>query len=272
MTLAAAIQMCSVPEPEANLAMAARLLQQAAQAGAKLAVLPENFAHMGLHPRDKLALAEAPGQGPLQAFLSEQAARHGLWLVGGTIPMRPARNPRPARIYAASLLFDPDGKQQARYDKLHLFDVNVSPAESYRESASFRPGRQVVGCDTPLGRIGLSVCYDLRFPELYRRLVRDGAHILSVPSAFTHATGQAHWEVLLRARAVENLAWVIAPGQCGTHANGRRTWGHSMIVSPWGELRAVCQEGPGLALADMDMAELATLRTRFPALEHRRLP
>lgn len=280
MTAVAAIQMTSGPQVEANLRAAARLVARAAEAGAKLVVLPENFAHMGLHERDKLAIAERPvrdAQGaatraPIQHWLATTARQHGLSLVGGTMPLLGPGDERP---YAASLVYDGTGHCVARYDKIHLFDVAVPGGERYQESASLRPGRNTarnqVTCASPAGRLGLSVCYDLRFPELYRVLVGKGAQILLVPAAFTAKTGRAHWEPLLRARAIENLCWVIAPGQSGRHTNGRETWGHSLIVSPWGEIVACRKSGPGVVSADLDLAELATLRSRFPALQHRRL-
>lgn len=280
MTLVAAIQMTSSPLVAENLRAAEILVAEAARAGAQLVALPENFSHMGLHERDKFAVAERPvrsaiharQQAPIQHWLASTAAAHRITLIGGTMPLLGAGDERP---YAASLVFDAQGVCIARYDKLHLFDVAIGAGERYRESASLRPGRNLPAnrrpCDTPVGCVGLSVCYDLRFPELYRQLSQQGAQILLVPSAFTATTGQAHWEPLLRARAIENQCWVIAPNQCGQHANGRETWGHSLIVSPWGELVACRPSSPGVVLAEINLAELATLRDRFPALQHRRL-
>jgi nitrilase len=269
MFTAAAVQMTSGAEVAANLASAARLIAQAAAAGAALVALPENFAFLGRHERDKLAVAEADGAGPIQDFLVSTAARHNIHLVGGTIPLRGAD---PQRVRAACLLFGPDGRRLARYDKIHLFDVNVGAdgGERYRESASIEPGADIIAVDTDLGRLGLAVCYDLRFPELYRRLAAAGAEVLCVPSAFTQATGRAHWEVLLRARAIENQCFVIAPGQEGEHPGGRRTWGHSLIADPWGEVLALCETGEGMACAELSREKLLQVRQSFPALRHRR--
>ena len=264
----AVIQMNSGDDVAANLAAARSGLEQAAREGARLAVLPENFAFMGAHEKAKLAHAETPGQGPIQEFLARSARELGLWIVAGTMPMAVADEPR---VYAASLVHDDSGREVARYDKIHLFDVEVAAGERYRESASIAPGalRPVV-VDTPVGRVGLSVCYDLRFPELYRALAAQGAEILCVPSAFTEKTGRAHWELLLRARAVENLCCVLAPNQCGGHPGGRRTWGHSAIVQPWGEWSALA-DTPDVLVAEFDPAAARKLRSGFPALDHRRL-
>ena len=273
----AAIQMSSTPEPRENLATAARLLAEAAEAGAVLAALPENFACMGARDTDKLAFAEADGRGPIQDFLAETAQRLGLWVVAGTVPLSVEGDA--GRVYAASLVYGADGARVARYDKIHLFDVEVPPvsasgaaAERYLESRTIAFGTPAfVVVDTPAGKLGLSVCYDLRFPELYRALTAAGAEILSVPAAFTARTGAAHWEVLLRARAVENLCYVIAPGESGTHAGGRQTWGHSMIVGPWGDVLACRDSGEGIAVAGVDRAGQQALRAGFPALASRRL-
>lgn len=262
----AAIQMVSGPDLKANLAQAGELLDQAASTGARLAVLPENFAFMGLRDTDKLALAEADGDGPIQAFLSKQARRHRLWLVGGTIPLRGGGE----RARAACLVFDDTGRRVARYDKIHLFDVQVGE-ESYRESATLEPGDAPVLVETPFGRLGLAVCYDLRFPELFRRLAGQGMEILALPAAFTAVTGAAHWEVLLRARAIENLCYVVAAAQGGRHAGGRETFGDSMIVDPWGAVLARRPQQPGVVTAAVDLERLTELRRRFPALDHRRL-
>ncbi len=265
----AVIQMNSGDAQAANLTAARQGLERAAQQGARLAVLPENFAFMGAHETDKLALAEVPGDGAIQDFLSLAARELGLWIVAGTMPMQV---PLERRVHAASLVYDEGGACVARYDKIHLFDVEVpGAAERYRESASIAPGApKAVVVDTPVGRVGLSVCYDLRFPELYRALSAQGAEILCVPSAFTEKTGRAHWELLLRARAVENLCLVVAPNQCGTHPGGRRTWGHSAIVQPWGAWLAL-DEVPDVLCADVDLQALRELRTGFPVLSHRRL-
>ncbi len=267
----AAVQMNSGPEVGANLRTIERLLAQAVNNDVQLVVLPENFSLMPRHESDRLGAAETPGQGPVQAFVSEQATRHNLWIVAGTIPMVSQDN---HRVRAASLVFDNDGRQAARYDKIHLFDVVVSDQEAYRESDYIEPGPvqgNQIGIETPVGRLGLTVCYDVRFPELYRALVKDGACVFTVPSAFTATTGKAHWEVLLRARAVENLAYVIAAAQFGTHANGRRTYGHSMVINPWGEVIDEIEEQEGMAVADVDIEHLKILRDGFPSLSHRRL-
>lgn len=270
---AAAVQMVSGSDVKTNLATAGRLIGQAAQAGARLVALPENFALLGRREQDKLAVAEPDGAGPIQDFLADTACRHGIHLIGGTIPLRGAD---PQRVRAACLLHGPDGQRLARYDKIHLFDVEVGESaaggERYRESASIEPGQTVVTVNTELGCIGLAVCYDLRFPELFRALQARGAQILVLPSAFTETTGAAHWHLLCRARAVENLCYLVAPGQGGLHDNGRRTYGHSLIASPWGEVLAERIEmGEGTVCATIDLAAMERVRERFPALQHRRL-
>lgn len=268
----AAIQMNSGDDLEQNLEQAAELLRDASEAGARLAALPENFAFMGRREKDKLAHQEADGEGPIQQFLSVCASELGIWVLGGSVPMR---SPDADRILAAALLYNPQGKRAARYDKIHLFDVETERdgrAERYAESASIHPGElSSVLADTTLGPLGLSICYDLRFPELYRRLSAQGAELLAVPSAFTRQTGEAHWESLLRARAIENQCLVIAPNQCGTNPGGRQTWGHSMIVDPWGRVLDQCGDEPGFAIADWDRSQLQGLRARFPVLQHRRI-
>ena len=268
----AAIQMNSVDDVDANLDAAEALLREAAAGGARLAVLPENFAFMGKHERDKLAHAEADGSGPIQDRLARMARELDLWIIAGTLPVRVDGEPR---VWAACCVYDSDGARVARYDKIHLYDIDVpgGGGERYRESASIAPGRlHPVVVDTPVGRIGLSVCYDLRFPELYRALSQAGAEILVVPAAFTVKTGEAHWDLLLRARAVENLCYLVAPGQCGTHPSGRGTYGHSLIVEPWGSVVAVRDaDTPGVVLAERDAERQAELRSGFPALAHRRL-
>ncbi|AXQ28266.1 carbon-nitrogen hydrolase family protein [Solimonas sp. K1W22B-7] len=266
----AAIQMNSSDRLSENLAVAEQMLREAARQGAWLAVLPENFAFMGARERDKLAHAELPGKGPIQAFLSAISRELRLWVVAGTIPQAVPEDPE--RVLAASLVYAADGTLASRYDKIHLFDVEVPGGESYRESRSIRPGEpNTVVAATAVGNVGLSVCYDLRFPELYRLLATAGADILCVPSAFTARTGEAHWETLLRARAIENQCYVVAPNQWGEHAGGRRTWGHSMIVGPWGEVLACQDDGSGVVLARPDRAAQAKLRQDFPVLSHRRL-
>jgi len=270
MSVAAVIQMTSSPDVEANLAAARGLLEHAHAQGAALAVLPENFAIMGRREADKVAVAEPGGEGPIQAFLGHCARELGMWIVGGTIPIRDEAEPD--RVAAASLVFDERGRCVARYDKIHLFDVDIPGREErYRESATVVPGAQPMVTTTPLGRLGMAVCYDVRFPELFRMLQAQGAEVFSLPSAFTAPTGRAHWELLVRARAVENLCYVLAPAQSGTHGNGRETYGDSMIVDPWGQVLArVTQAGPGLAVAEIDRTLQHELRGRFPALAHRK--
>lgn len=264
----AAVQMASGPQVAANLNEAARLIGRAAVAGAELVVLPENFALMPMQESDRLAAAEREGSGPIQDFLSTQARSHGLWLVGGTLPIRTAD---PRRVRAACLLFNDRGERVARYDKIHLFDVRLDNGEEYNESAVIEPGTAPVMVDTPFGKLGLAVCYDLRFPELFRRLLDLGATIFAVPSAFTVPTGRAHWELLVRARAIENLAWVVAAAQGGYHLNGRETYGDSMIVNPWGEVLDRLSRGSGVVLGDLDKRYFEHTRARFPSIRHRKL-
>src|SRR4051812_17952786 len=263
----AAIQMVSTPSVADNLAAAGRLLAQAASQGCELAVLPEYFCLLGRADTDKLAARESPGAGPVQDFLAAAAREHGLWLVGGTLPLVAADD---AHVRNTCIVWSPAGEAVARYDKIHLFRFD-NGRDRFDEARTIEPGAEPVAFDIVARggqrwRVGLSVCYDLRFPELYRHL---GADVLLVPSAFTHVTGQAHWEPLLRARAIENLAYVVAPAQGGVHENGRRTWGHSMIVDPWGLVLAQQGGGPGVVLADLDFARQAQLRSQLPALEHR---
>lgn len=264
----AAIQMTSGPEVTLNLAAAETLMAAAAVAGAGLVALPENFALMARSDAERLSAAEDDGRGPIQDFLAATARRHKLWLVGGTLSIKTTQ---PNRVRSACLLFDDQGRRVARYDKMHLFDVTLSNGEQYRESAVFESGTEVVVADTPFGKLGLAVCYDLRFPELFRAMLDRGAEVFAVPSAFTALTGRAHWEVLVRARAIENLAWVIAPAQSGRHANGRETHGHSVVVSPWGEILAHQESGPGMALALCDAVRQAQIRAQLPSLQHRKL-
>ena len=267
----AALQTVSTPDVARNLEAAARLIGDAAREGAELAALPEYFCLMGRRDDDKLGIAEVPGAGPIQAFLAAQAQEHGLWLIGGTLPMQASA---PGRARNACCVYAPDGMLAARYDKIHLFRYD-NGRESYDEARVLEAGSEPVAvriaAQTGPLRVGLSVCYDLRFPELYRALGTPPCDLLSVPSAFTYTTGRAHWELLLRARAVENQCYVIAPAQGGTHENGRRTWGHSMVVDPWGEVLAVRPEGEGVVLAEIDMKRLASVRQQLPALAHRRL-
>jgi nitrilase len=268
--LAAAVQMTTGDAVSANLEQARRLLTRAREAGARVAVLPENFAFMGREERAKLAHAEpADGSGPLTSFLREEAARLGLWIVGGTLPYAdPAET---ERVRATCLLVDGAGEVAARYDKIHLFEVNLGPEHRYREANTLAPGDTPVTADTPLGRVGLAVCYDVRFPELFRALVDQGAEWLAVPAAFTARTGVAHWELLVRARAVEEQAAVVAADQGGRHPGGRYSYGHSLIIDAWGTVRDRWERGPGLALARVDPAATAEVRRRLPALSHRRL-
>ncbi|HTU65666.1 MAG TPA: carbon-nitrogen hydrolase family protein [Steroidobacteraceae bacterium] len=263
----AAIQMTSGHEIDANLESAGRFLLDAAAQGAQLAALPENFAFMGQSPADKRAVAEPDGAGRIQDFLAESARRLKIWVVGGTVPLREAAD---GRVSASCLVFDADGQRVARYDKIHLFDVDVpGSTESHRESAHTIPGREPRLVDTPIGKLGLAVCYDMRFPELFRVLSRQGADAFVVPSAFTVPTGQAHWEALLRARAIENLAAVIAPAQWGRHPNGRETFGDSLIIDHWGKVLARLPAGTGCVVADLDPAARIDARAKFPALQHR---
>jgi deaminated glutathione amidase len=263
----AALQMTSGPEVTANLEQARLWLEEAAARGARLAALPENFSFMGLKDADKRAVAEDDGSGAAQDFLGTSARRLGLWIVGGTIPLKAGSD---GRVAAASLVYDSDGRRVARYDKIHLFDVDIpGRGESYRESAHVAPGAAATVLDTPLGRLGLSVCYDVRFPELYRHLSAAGAQLLAVPSAFTSPTGRAHWETLLRARAIENLCYVVAPAQSGFHPSGRETYGDSMIVDFWGRVLERVPRGRGCAVAEVDLERQAGVRESFPALIHR---
>ncbi|OGA24165.1 MAG: acyltransferase [Betaproteobacteria bacterium RIFCSPLOWO2_02_FULL_67_19] len=261
----AAVQMVSAPEVAPNLEAARRLVAQAADEGAQLVALPEYFCVLGRHETDKLRLRERDGAGPIQDALAEMAQRHRLWLVGGTVPIACAD---PARVRSACLVYDNAGRRVARYDKMHLFTFHAG-AERYDETRTIEPGDAPITLESPFGRLGLSVCYDLRFPELYRRCGK--VDLWFVPSAFTAVTGAAHWETLLRARAIENLCYVVAPAQGGLHANGRRTHGHSMVVDPWGEVLAEQAEGEGVVLAEADAGRLAEVRQSLPALDNRRL-
>jgi predicted amidohydrolase len=266
----AAVQMASGPNISANLMEAGRLIALAARNhGAKLVVLPENFAIIGLSEQDKVKIREAEGHGPIQDFLANQAAKHGVWLVGGTIPLA---TENPQKVRAGCLLFDTRGRRVARYDKMHMFDVHITETgENYAESQTIEPGNQTVVVDTPFGKLGLAVCYDLRFPELFRVMLEQGMEILAVPSAFTAVTGMAHWEILVRARAVENLCYVIAAAQGGYHASGRETNGDSMIVDPWGLVLDRLPRGSGVVSAEIEQARLKSIRRNFPAIQHLRL-
>lgn len=264
----AAIQMTSTRDVPANLREAGRLVAEAAAQGAKLVVLPENFSFLGATDADRVAAIEKLGDGPAQRFLAETAERLGLWIVGGTIPIRDGGD----RASSRSLLVGPDGRVAAHYDKIHLFDVDIPGRESerYSESATTLAGTRVVAAQTPLARIGMTVCYDIRFPALFHRLSVLGTDIIVVPAAFTVPTGEVHWLPLLQARAIESLAYVVAAGQWGEHAGGRKTYGHSLILGPWGERLGELPAGPGVVCADLDMIRLEELRARFPTIQHRR--
>ena len=267
MTKCAAIQMASSPTISVNLQEAEKLIAEAVTAGAKLVALPENFALMGNHETDKLKAKEVDGSGPIQDFLATVAKKYGVWVVGGTIPMATDVS---NKVRAACLIYNDQGERVGRYDKVHLFDVNVpGTQEVYRESDSIEPGTEPQVFDTPFGRLGVAVCYDLRFPEFFRKMSVQGVDILVVPSAFTAETGAAHWEVLLRARAVENLCYVIAPNQGGLHINGRKTFGHSMIIDPWGIVLDCYKTGSGYVMAEIDPERLEKVRGAFPVLNHR---
>lgn len=266
----AAVQMVSTDAVDENLSIAQKLIAEAVSKKAKFLTLPENFPLMGKEDNDRLAITEAFASGPIQTFLSQQSKQHKIWLLGGTIPLKSSK---PDKVLAASLLYNPQGECIAHYDKIHLFDVLVdeSSDESYKESNTFEPGNEVIVAQTEIGNIGLSVCYDLRFPELYRRMHQNNVQIITAPSAFTATTGEAHWESLLKSRAIENLCYVIASNQGGTHVNERETWGHSMIVDPWGTVLAVVEKGNGVAIATIDLEKQTSLRNRFPALSHMKL-
>lgn len=261
----AAIQMISTPVPTENIATARRLMQEAAAAGAKLLLLPEYWPLMGLHETDKVGIAEEAGQGPLQAFMADMAHTLDVWLIGGTIPLQA---PDATKVLNTTLVYDPQGQQVARYDKIHLFGFSKGE-ESYEEARTIVAGEQVSSFDAGFGEVALSICYDLRFPELFRAL--GTCSLIVVPAAFTYTTGQAHWEILLRARAIENQCYVLACGQGGKHVNGRRTWGHSMLIDPWGKVVDVLEEGEGIVSGEVDESLIASIRESLPALRHRKL-
>ncbi|MGE8496248.1 MAG: carbon-nitrogen hydrolase family protein [Pseudomonas sp.] len=266
----AVIQLVSQDDILVNLQQARQLLEQAAEQGARLAVLPENFAAMGRRDQAAIGRAEALGDGPILPWLKQAARDLTLWIVGGTIPLPPDGQPE-AKVRACSLLIDEYGEQVARYDKLHLFDVDVADSRGrYRESDDYAHGAQVVVADTPVGRLGLTVCYDLRFPELYSALREAGAELISAPSAFTAVTGAAHWQVLVQARAIETQCYLLAPGQGGVHPGGRETYGHSLIVDPWGRILAEQAQGEAVLVAPRDAAEQAAIRQRMPVARHKR--
>ena len=265
MTTVAAVQMISSPNVSENIAVARRLVRQAAATGAQLVVLPEYWPIIGLTDSDKVGHAERPGAGPIQAFMAEAAREHGIWLIGGTLPLV---SPDAAKVMNTTLVFDPEGKNASRYDKIHLFGFTKG-TEHYDEARTIVPGESVVMFDAPFGRVGLAVCYDLRFPELFRAM--GECTLMIVTAAFTHTTGLAHWEVLLRARAIENQCYVLASAQGGLHPNGRRTFGHSMLIDPWGEIKSVLAEGEGVVSGEIDPTYLASVRESLPALKHRKM-
>ncbi len=265
----AAVQMTTGLDLNTNLRDAERLVAEAASQGAGLVVLPENFAFMGKKESDLHGLRESDGDGPLQSFLSRLAQQYSVWLVGGSIPMEAIDN---SKVRAVCMVYNDQGEPVARYDKIHLFDVQiVETDERYMESASIEPGSDVVVVDSPLGKLGIAVCYDLRFPELFRQLIDRGAEVICLPAAFTHVTGKVHWKALLRARAIENLSYLIASAQSGLHQNGRQTYGHSMILDPWGRILERIEDGIGVISYDLDPEYQTTTRRNFPVLEHRRL-
>ena len=266
----AAIQMVSTPEVAQNLHAAGALLQRAADAGAELALLPEYFCLLGLRDDDKLRVAEAPGDGPIQQFLSDTARSLGLWLIGGTLPIRTSGTADPARVLNSCCSYGPDGAALPRYDKIHLFAFD-NGRERYDEGRVLDAGHTPQALQMGVLRVGLSVCYDLRFPELYRALMQPPCDLIVVPSAFTYTTGRAHWDLLLRARAVGNQCYVLAAAQGGTHANGRRTWGHSQLIDPWGDIVELLPEGEGVVMGEVDAARIRDVRVQLPALAHRRL-
>lgn len=258
------VQMISSAKVADNLLQVEHYMSQAKDEQVELVVLPENFAFMGLKDTDKWQIAEVYGQGPIQEKISQLAKKFGLWIVAGTMSIKGLGS----KVRASSIVYDDQGLSVARYDKIHLFDVRVSEHESHQESSSVERGNEPVVVDSPVGKIGLTVCYDLRFPELYHQLMIRGAQIFTVPSAFTAITGQAHWEVLLRARAIENLCYVLAPNQGGHHENERQTYGHSMVIEPWGKVLAQKEANTGLVTADIDLQRLQQLRQHFPCIEH----
>lgn len=259
----AAVQMVSGIDVASNLHQAGQLISEAANAGAQLVSLPEYFCFMGETDQQKLDIKEQPGAGPIQDFLAEQAAKHRIWLAGGTVPLA---SPDPDRVFNTTFVYGPDGASVARYDKIHLFNFKRGD-ESYDESIAIKAGDSVQAVQLPWAKVGLSICYDLRFPELYRAL--GGVDLILAPAAFTYTTGKAHWELLLRARAVENQCYVLAAAQGGQHENGRRTWGHSMLIDPWGDIIDVLPEGPGVVRGTIEPERLTQVRASLPALRHR---
>jgi len=265
----AAVQMCSSADVDENLQQASKWIAEAAENKASLVVLPEMFAIMGMNANDKILIREARGEGKIQSFLARMAREHRIWIVGGTIPLISKQE---NKVMAASLVYDDHGKLVAHYDKMHLFDVVLSSEEQYRESDTITAGNKIVTVDSPVGKLGLAVCYDVRFPELFRCLSDEGVEVIALPSAFTVPTGKAHWEILVRARAIENFCYVIAAAQGGNHVNGRKTWGHSMIVAPWGNVLAVLDDDkPGIIYAEMQNEKINEARQSIPVKQHRRI-
>lgn len=260
----AAVQMVSSASVENNLKQVEQFFVKAREEQVDLVVLPENFAFMGMKETDKLKIAEKAGAGDIQDKISQLSKRYDLWVIAGTIPLKGLQQ----RVRSSCLVFDNNGFCAARYDKIHLFDVRVSEREAHQESSTVERGDELIVVDTPIGRVGLTVCYDLRFPELYQQLVLRGAELFTVPSAFTAVTGAAHWDVLTRARAIENLSYLIAPNQGGLHENGRQTYGNTLIVEPWGKVIARHEAGAGMVTADIDLQRLQQLRRQFPSNEH----
>lgn len=261
----AAIQMISSPSIEENIATARRLIADAAQQGAQLVLLPEYWAAMGMHETDKLGYAEQVDVGPIQEFMAATARENQIWLIGGTLPLAAQVTDK---VLNTMMVYNPAGERVQRYDKIHLFSFTKGE-ESYDEARTIVDGHDVTTFEAPFGKVGLSVCYDLRFPELYRAM--GDCTLIVVPAAFTYTTGKAHWEILLRARAIENQCYVLAAAQGGRHKNGRTTWGHSMLIDPWGEVKTVLAEGEGLVIGDIEPHYLSGVRENLPALKHRKL-
>ncbi|HHB93371.1 MAG TPA: carbon-nitrogen hydrolase family protein [Thioploca sp.] len=268
MSKIAAIQMVSGSNVVANLQIASQLINKAVEMEAKLIILPENFALMAMQPNDNIQIGEQYNNGIIQTFLSQQAKKFGIWIVGGTLPILANKI---QKVRAACLVFDNTGKQIARYDKIHLFDVTTDSNEKYCESEIFEAGNKIIVIKTPYGRLGLAICYDLRFPELFRCMLSIGVDLIGLPAAFTATTGKAHWELLVRTRAIENLCYVIAVNQGGYHVNGRETYGNSMIVDPWGVVLTRLNRGTGVICADIDLKQQADLRHKFPVSKHRKV-
>lgn len=274
MTKVAAIQMASGTNVSANLNEVSKQISLAVDSGAKLVVLPETFSIMGMQDADQLKVAEDEGVGPIQEFISEQAKKNKIWIIAGTIPLKLNSNNAEYenKVYSACLVYNEKGEIVSRYDKVHLFDVHIDQTnETYFESETIEAGNKAIVVETPFGKVGLAICFDLRFPELFRKLVLLGAEIIVIPAAFTASTGKAHWEVLLRARAIENLSYVIASAQGGYHVSGRETYGNSMIIDPWGTILDRMDQGAGYVVADIDIDNLNTIRKSFPVLKNRKI-